>query len=191
MALETIGVQLGRFAPYHAGHEKVTQKITERHGKEKTLIMVGSSNNLTAERTPYTFEQRVAMIRKRWADVKIIGLPDQLKGTRVPDINGADFAAWIDSIKELEERFRANFKFYGGSEVDTYFLQPYFDTEVIVDRESEGAGISATKMREALLSSDFEALRQSMHPDILTMAREFLRQNFRTLFLQHPALMPA
>lgn len=155
--METIGVQLGRFAPYHLGHQIVTNEIIERHGKDRTLIMVGSATSFN-ERTPFTFEERRDLIRKVVGpEIEIIPLPDINPGRPVPYED--TFPAWRASIKAIEEARGVNFKFYGGAAEDLSAFGNEFETEVVIDRKNKGKDISATKIRELLRARCFEALK--------------------------------
>ncbi len=189
-----VGVQLNRACPYHKYHEFLTQKIAEKHGIENTLILIGSSNNVNPERSPYTFAQRYEMIRQRWSGVLILPLPDQDKTTSGPKLNGNRFDAWIQNLKKLEQRLKVRFHFYGGSEADVGYLRGHFPADVLIDRETIGNGVSATQLREALhLEIDQNKpqpiLEENIPPHVLLLAREYLRQNFRTIFNQHAALV--
>ncbi len=181
METREFGVQLGRFAPYTRGHEMVTQKIVDRYGPDRTVLLVGSTNSLSAEKTPFTFEQRRAMIRQRWADLDIFPQPDQRVEGELP-VEGAGFRRWIEQLKELECHLRARFRFFCGSLADLHFLEPHFPVEVLVDRHEEGRGISATMVREALNKGDELVLSQAMAPEVLPLAREFLKANYRKFF---------
>lgn len=53
---------LGRFQPFHLGHQHVIEQGL-RHGARKIVIGVGSANRPRTFRNPFTYEERVDMIR--------------------------------------------------------------------------------------------------------------------------------
>lgn len=179
--METVGVQLGRFAPYHVGHQRMTEEIIKRHGQEKSLIMVGSSNSFN-ERTPFTFEERRALIQKVVGpDIEIIALPD-INPERV--FPGQDtYPAWRASIKEIEQARGVKFKFYGGTAEDLSAFGDEFETEVIVDRTKGGRDISATHIRQLLRDRCFEALKGLLDERIIEDVIRFFHTNMQKLII--------
>ena len=117
--MKVTGVQLGRVAPPHSGHEMIMREMLARHGKD-SLVMVGSSNVFNA-RTPFTFEQRRSLIRKIFPDIQIIGLPD-IDRSRLLH-SESTIPLWLEQIKAIQDGMNARFKFYGGSEEDLRFFQ--------------------------------------------------------------------
>jgi nicotinamide mononucleotide adenylyltransferase len=179
--METIGVQLGRFAPYHLGHQMVSKEMIQRHGEKKSLIMVGSSNSFN-ERTPFTFEERRELIRKALGnEVEIIPLPDINPDRSAP--YESTFPAWRASIKEIEQARGVKFKFYGGSAEDLSFFGDEFESEVVVDRTNAGKGISATTIRECLRANLLESLKGLMDERIIEDAARLFHENIQKLGL--------
>ena len=177
--METIGVQLGRFAPYHNGHHMITEAIIAKHGADHTLVMIGSSTSLN-ERTPFTFEQRREMIQKAVGNlVEIMPLPDTDPTQSVPYEDS--FAEWRKGIKAIEQARQVQFKFYGGSREDLRIFGDDFPTEVIRDRATAGKGISATAIREQLKAQDITALREVMDERIIADAIHYFHQNIQSL----------
>jgi nicotinamide mononucleotide adenylyltransferase len=164
MEKPTLAVQLGRFAPYHLGHQMVTEAMIERHGIEHCLIIVGSSNVLN-DRTPYTFEQRKQFIQSIFPYIQVISMPDINPDLRQFEVKTLD--SWLHKIEEMETGLDVRFKFYGGSKEDMRYLSKVFETEVIVDRKTIGRDITATKVREALLKKDLDILSNFVNPKLI------------------------
>ena len=162
-----IAVQLGRFAPYHLGHRMITDKMIEINGIENSMVMIGSSNALN-HRTPFTFEQRKEMINMNYPGLQVIALPD-VKPELI-QFDGSSNKVWLKQIMKIEERLNADFVFYGGSEEDLEVLDILFDTEVVVDRQTEGMELSATKVREAIKANKFELLKQQLGEEVAKIA---------------------
>lgn len=175
--MKVTGVQLGRVAPPHSGHEMIMREMLARHGKD-SLVMVGSSNVFNA-RTPFTFEQRRSLIRKIFPDIQIIGLPD-IDRSRLLH-SESTIPLWLEQIKAIQDGMNARFKFYGGSEEDLRFFPGTFDSEVLVDRHTAGQNISATAVRELLRQRNRAALKDVMNELIIDEAIELFHQNMKIL----------
>lgn len=59
------GVFIGRFQPLHLGHEHTIRHALDR--VRRLIILVGSANGARTPRNPFTYEERVAMIRSAFA----------------------------------------------------------------------------------------------------------------------------
>jgi len=140
-------VYLGRFSPFHLGHEMLLKAANENFGEGNCLIMVGSSNSLN-ERTPYSFESRVKMIKTIFPNVEVIPLPDVQPEKVLFD--GSTNTEWLDGIKKIADQRDEEFVFVGGCAEDLEILAERFKTHILVNREVEGKKMSATKIREAL-----------------------------------------
>lgn len=173
--IKEIGVQLGRFAPYHRGHEKLTQALIDRFGIENSLILAGSSNNFNWEKTPFTYEQRAEMIRAVFPNIKIEPLPDSQPQLATPDLAESSLDRWLKQIHDLQKEMRAKFVFVSASKSDIHFLEPHFETEILIDRN--GDGISATDVREQLITENRLALKEILHPEVTELALQFLEEN--------------
>lgn len=171
---KVLATHLGRFAPYHLGHEKVTGAMIERHGVENCLVIVGSSNKFDI-RTPFTFEQRRKLIQSVFPDIQIIDLPDIEESKLHFQPNTLD--QWIKQVFELQSRLSRRLKFYTGSAEDVSYLTPHFETEVLVDRTIPENGSSATEVRQALLEDNNETLLRLVNPKLVDQTRDFFREN--------------
>lgn len=179
---KTVGVHLGRFAPYHKGHQMVTDILLSKHGAENSLILIGSSNTFNA-RTPFTFEQRKALIQKLYPGVKILPLPDINPKLLVH--SESTIPVWLEQIKAIEAEMGVRFKFYGGCPQDLRFFTEDFETEVAIDRETEGEGVSASYIRELLWKEDYEALEEFMDQRIVSDAIRYFNQNLTKILNQN------
>ncbi len=160
-------VYLGRFSPFHLGHQKVLSQMVERFGNENVLVLIGSSTSRN-QRTPYTFDQRQQMINAVFPNVKILPLPDTEPGLVFfrEDTN----SLWLKEIKSLEKQLGCEFVFVGGSKEDLRILSQEFETVVVIERTTHGNGYSATTVRHFLESGDFEAAREMLDGKIFDLA---------------------
>ena len=116
----------------------VLGKMIEKFGLENCLVIIGSANVIN-ERTPYTFEERKKMILKLFPKIKILPMADV-----------GNNEIWLENLKKMEGELNTKFVFYGGSQADMEILSQRFETEVLVDRFTEGKGISGTEIRKSL-----------------------------------------
>jgi nicotinamide mononucleotide adenylyltransferase len=156
-----ISVHLGRFAPYHLGHEKTTREMINKYGQQNTLVLIGSSNKLD-ERTPFTFEQRREMIQRVFPDMQILGLPDV--DTSKLKFDESTLETWTQTVLDLQKQLNARLRFCGGSREDLDYLAPHFETEVLIDRTIDGNQISATEVRKALHEKNLTTLSTILNP---------------------------
>lgn len=182
-----IGVQFGRFAPYHRGHQAVTEEIIQRHGEENTLIIVGKTQTLT-QRTPFSFEERKAMIRAVYPQIALIEQPHLILK------EGSSRQEAIDDvlrrIDELQQTYNGTFRFYGGSEQDLRGVAHKFPTEVIIDRSSGLAHINGTRVRELLAMEEQKELLTYLDPRVIAIAIQAFRENMNILLAVHEDIIP-
>lgn len=175
--MKLTGVQLGRLAPPHSGHEMIARGMLARHG-DNSLVMIGSSNVFNA-RTPFTFEQRRALIQRIFPDIQVVGLPDIDRSRLVH--SESTIPLWLEQIKAIQDGMNTRFKFYGGSQEDLRFFPGTFDSEVLVDRATTGQNISATAVRELLRQKNRAALGEVMNALIIDEVIEIFHQNMQKI----------
>jgi len=172
---KTIGVQLGRFAPYHNGHQMITDQVLSRHGAENTLVIIGSSNAELNERTPFTYEQRKALVQKANPGIQVAPMPDVNPALALHA--ESTIPLWLEQIEALQAEMGVKFKFYGGDEHDLRFFPGTFPSEVVIDRETVGQGISATQIREMLRAKAYDQLAEVMDERIIPDAIAYYHEN--------------
>jgi nicotinamide mononucleotide adenylyltransferase len=164
------GVLLGRFSPFHKGHQAEVEYMIEEHGIEKCLVMIGSSDSYNY-RTPFTYEQRMTIIKAVYPEIKIIPLPD-IKAKQI-FFDGSTNQQWLASIKEIEKEMGVKFIFYGGSKEDLSVLSEAFETKIAVNRRKGHQEISATNVRRALDNHDDESLSRLLDPKVIPLVKEY------------------
>lgn len=153
-------VFIGRFQPFHRGHQAVVEKALS--SSRQVIILVGSSNVTRTLRNPFTFEERRDMILGdfSWAENRLIIKP-------IDDHTYQD-EAWLEQIYSVIEscvpahNAYAKIGLIGHKKDNTSFylnMFPKLDS-VEVDNPS---GLSATELREDLFSgSDSLKLKQDL-----------------------------
>ncbi len=157
-------VFLGRFAPLHLGHQKIIDKMISLYGINNCLILIGSSNVIN-ERTPYSFLFRKKLIKTIYPKINILPLVD-VNNDRL----------WLDIVKKLETKLKTEFIFLGGSERDLKQHWSKFKTKVLIDRETEGKGISATNVRNMLNKVNIKELENLLDPKILKLLHKKVKK---------------
>lgn len=163
---ESFGVYCGRFNPIHAGHEVVINKMLCTFGFHRSLLIIGSANTPQSLRHFFSYEERRALIKKLFPDLKVVGLGD---------FNTSD-AEWMLALDDLlisagTDPLKATF--FGGCEEDVSFFYR-FDRKCQLLNRFDGTTpkISATEVRDALIHN--RSLDGLVNPDI----QEIVRANF-------------
>src|SRR3989344_6757650 len=67
---------VGRMSPLHYGHQRVIEKMVDRHGRERSLAILGSTNVPLGPRHFFTFEERLRFFKTVFPEVRVTGLHD-------------------------------------------------------------------------------------------------------------------
>ncbi|MFW5938466.1 MAG: nicotinamide-nucleotide adenylyltransferase [Halanaeroarchaeum sp.] len=94
----TRGLYIGRFQPYHDGHQQVVEDIVTE--VDELVIAIGSADRSHTQRDPFTAGERIMMITKSVAD-----LDDDVVTYVVPieDINRN--SVWVSHLESMSPRF--------------------------------------------------------------------------------------
>ena len=84
-------VFLGRFQPFHNGHESVVKKYRDDY--DEFCIVIGSSEKEGTKNNPLSFEERKKVIQECFPDLKVLSLADEEK-----DEKGNK--KWISKLEE-------------------------------------------------------------------------------------------
>jgi nicotinic acid mononucleotide adenylyltransferase len=148
------GVYVGRFSPFHIGHQRVLETMIEDCGIENCLVLIGSCNQALSEKTPFDFVTRLSWMKTLYPLIKVSGIPDY----------GND-KTWLIHLDSLLDLWLANHPncqrqeknastlccFYSGSEEDIeFFLIAGYQTKICSRHDGSGPVISATEIRQRL-----------------------------------------
>lgn len=165
-------VFLGRFSPFHLGHQAIVEKMISHGSTTDCLIMIGSSNSRN-ERTPYTYYQRAEMVKEIYPQIRIIPLPDAKP--ELVYFDGSTNGQWLESIKKIEEELKTKFVFFGGSREDLEILSQKFETKIVTDRHKRKK-VSATEVRTALMKGDDTKLPELLDHRIIPLAKKYFQE---------------
>jgi bifunctional NMN adenylyltransferase/nudix hydrolase len=144
-----LGVFIGRFQPFHSGHEHVVKDALTK--VDQLLILVGSSFAARSARNPWTFEERCEMItacfRYEVAQGKLIfgAVPDHPSDERWL----ADVRAKASGYAGLDDEICL----VGFSKDKSSFYLNMFPDWSAVDIEAQWRVLSATDIRHSYFSS--------------------------------------
>jgi nicotinamide-nucleotide adenylyltransferase len=92
----TRGFYIGRFQPYHTGHHRMVERITEE--VDELVLGIGSADQSHAVRNPFTAGERIMMIRKALVDYDIV--------TYAVPIEDLDRnAVWVSHVQSMSPQF--------------------------------------------------------------------------------------
>jgi nicotinamide-nucleotide adenylyltransferase len=86
----TKAVFLGRFQPFHDGHNGVVEKYSEEF--DEFVIVVGSAGKSGERDNPLSFEQRKKVIQNCYPDIEVLPLEDHESDE-----------IWLQDLKELTD----------------------------------------------------------------------------------------
>ena len=165
----TWGVFLGRMQPIHVGHIEIIKKMLAEN--DYALVLIGSANKSNQIRNPFTFTFRRMLLRQCFSQdeinrMKIVGLPDWSTEKNTNDLHQWGDYLYYNIVGNIG---RKSFKMYYSD--DQSIINSWFSedkrkkiTIVSIDREKQQEGISATKIRQALMNDDIDFLKKFLHP---------------------------
>jgi cytidyltransferase-like protein len=167
-----IGMLVGRFQPFHRGHESIVRKMLEEC--DKVVIAIGSAQESGTKVNPFRYDYRRFMIQKVFPEhfkrIIIVGIADRTKP--------ADDESWGEYLLNTIYQ-NTNIKpdvIYQGAENKHSHWFDSFDLH-IVNINRELLSVSATEIRKAILEENFDFYKKFM-PEALysefTNLREIL-----------------
>lgn len=168
---QRLGVLIGRFQPFHNGHEYLVQHALSH--AEHLLIIVGSCFAARNLRNPWTLAEREQMIRstltdKQQARVTIAGIPDVF-------YCDGDWAGHVRHAVERHTADRTEVVLFGHTkDASSYYLALF--PEWRYEELPNYAGLSATPIREELLATAHEHVPGLLESDLAPNLPEGVRR---------------
>ena len=129
---------IGRFQPFHKGHEDAVLQIARAEDVDEVIIGIGSCRYHHWFGNPFTFEEREEFIRRSLK----IDLPFQV--IAIPDVH--DFPKWVPHVESLCPKF--DIVYCGNTVVNPLFEARGYHVEVL----QRILNISATQVRDRMVS---------------------------------------
>ena len=164
--MKKYGVIIGRFQPFHIGHQHLIDKI--RSDGLEPVIIKGSAQEFSTEKNPYHPLQVIEMLHLVNPGIKVLCLDD---------VNNWD--AWYNNLKEALELALENlsqvtiylhdkledlqdFTFRG----EDYFEESYSKMYTIDGMHTTKLSISDIQIRAKSIREDLESNKQFLHPKV-------------------------
>jgi bifunctional NMN adenylyltransferase/nudix hydrolase len=167
-----LAVFIGRFQPFHRGHERVVREgLALAH---RVLVLVGSSNRQRSTRDPWTFDERKKLLlsafsKEEQAHIAVRPLPDAPYHE-----NG-----WLASVQNAAAAELAQAGALSSAQVlllgcvkdaSSYYLKSFPQWTFIT---SDGPPMDATDVRKALFAGDVERTEKMVPPAVYTQLKAF------------------
>jgi nicotinamide-nucleotide adenylyltransferase len=94
------GLYIGRFQPYHLGHQAVLEKIAEE--MDEIVIVIGSAQESHTSQNPFTAGERMDMI---YAALEQRGMREKCCVVPLEDVNRN--CVWVAYLQSMVPRFEA------------------------------------------------------------------------------------
>ena len=160
------GIFLARMQPVHNSHLYIIRKALKEN--DKVLVLLGSADKKGDLRNPFDKEIRMKMVKECFTDNEKEKLVFDFLDDYSSEDDVKNFKKWGNYLYEnITSRINQNsFNFYYSDNpklLDDWFKgSSYCDniTYKLIDRESVFEGISATKIRNALLNDDIGYIKK-------------------------------
>lgn len=160
------GVFIGRMQPVHNAHLALVNKALEEN--DKVLIVLGSSNKEGTYRNPYSVEMREQMLRECFDEeqnekITIATLPDWSTEDDEKEVKTWGRYFYYNVVSRIgQKRFSLYYSdelsildsWFDNTEVKQYITYRHFDRDEVFN------GLSATKIRQALLRNDKDYVKK-------------------------------
>ena len=162
-----LAVFIGRFQPFHIGHEHVIKKALEF--ADQVLVIVGSAHIAPSPKNPFSFQQRYEMIERfgQAADI------DSAIG--IVAVNDTSDAEWIAAVQNRVREFATDEKdseiVLVGHEKDasSFYLKifPQWHFIDIPPLQIQGSRcIDATRIREMMFRNEWAFIQGTVSPAV-------------------------
>lgn len=168
--MRKVGVFLSRFQPIHNAHLWMMENALKEN--DTVIVLVGSANKYGTERNPFKIEDRLEMVENAVKEhfkgeeykektIKIVSLSDWSSEQNNSDQEWGRLIYYsVVGVKGVK-----TFSFYSSEEPEK--IKGWFEEEIrerinfkFFSRKNSFEGLSATKIREAILNDDIEYIKK-------------------------------
>jgi bifunctional NMN adenylyltransferase/nudix hydrolase len=171
-----LAVFIGRFQPFHLGHERVVRAGLEQ--AQHVLVLIGSSNRARSTRDPWTFEEREQMLRAAFSaedNARLVTAP-------LPDEPYRE-QAWLEHVQSAVQSALAETR-PGGSEKtvallgyakdhSSYYLKLFPQWTALSVPALQV--LNATDVRKALFANALDEVENSLSPAVFQTLKQFAK----------------
>ena len=181
MKIYDFAVLIGRFQPFHAGHEQLFRHA-ERIAKE-ILFIIGSHNSPVSIRNPWTTEEREHFIRLSLAGYA----PERIHIIPITD-SAYNFNDWLIRVQRKVEALAGNSRIVlvGHYKDDTSYYLNYFPQWTLEALPTQADGLSSTAVRNACFEGRLEEIGKQVSPLVFEALKEWMKTEvFKTLLEEY------
>lgn len=160
----------GRFNPPTVGHQKLVDAVKKTAAEKNATPLVYLSHSQDSKKNPLSYEDKVAYAKKAFGDLMHVSKARTI----------------IEAMKELQSKYKHVTVVVGSDRVaeferllNTYNGKEYTFDSISVesagerDPDAEGvAGMSASKMRQAVKDNDMEAFKSGLPTKLKSSAKQ-------------------
>lgn len=180
---DNIGVFLARFQPFHKSHEYLIRESLKN--SKKTYVFIGSADKSRTERNPLTYEERKKYLEDVFNEELENGILEIYPMKDKTNENDSDTYGWGDYLYRQITTIIEDDMFSMYYSDDRSTILSWFRDDILMNiklklynREDILKGLSATKIRQALVEDDTEYLQKmlpkSVYNDIETLKQIIL-----------------
>jgi len=166
-------VFIGRFQPFHAGHQHVLEKALSL--SDNVIVLVGSSNVHRSVENPWSFEEREGMIKN--ALVHKLSAYQELVIKPLEDFHND--TAWVMSVQDIVDKVANEWETHntkigliGYDKDSTSYYLKMFPTWDVVEIDTQYGTINATQIREQYFQ-DAPIISEFLPDTVRSFLREF------------------
>jgi hypothetical protein len=150
---KTVVIYVGRFQPFHKGHNGTYQHLVKKFGKDN--VFIGTSNKTDNLKSPFNFKEKVKIMTTMFGipSSKIHQVKNPYQPTEILKKFDEGTTAFITVVGEKDKAR------LGGKYFQPYKGEPtegYRDRGYVYASPSSGGGISGTEVRNGLSNGSDE-----------------------------------
>ncbi len=135
------GIFIGRFQPFHVGHECVVRQMERAEDLDELVIGIGTSQISKTAYNPFTAEEREEMIKRSLGTLR---KPYHI--VKIPDIN--DYPRWVSHVISLTHEFEFQVVYAGNTIVKKLFEDKGYEVRAATQERM----VSATEIRQLMVT---------------------------------------
>jgi hypothetical protein len=148
---KTVVTYVGRFHPFHSGHNATYQHLVKKFGKDN--VYIGTSDKVQLPKSPFQFKEKVQIMTTMFGipKNKIVKVKNPYSPKEILQSFSEETTAFITVVGEKDKSR------LGGKYFEPYkgkVEKGYADTGYVYVAPSQGSGISGTQVRKGMSDSD-------------------------------------
>lgn len=148
---KTVVTYVGRFHPFHSGHNATYQHLVKKFGKDN--VYIGTSDKVQLPKSPFTFKEKVQIMTTMFGipKNKIVKVKNPYSPKEILQSFSEETTAFITVVGE-KDKSRLGGKYFEPYKGEVE--KGYADAGYVYVAPSQGNGISGTQVRKGMSDSD-------------------------------------